>query len=137
MRRLLRADLSGPVLAIIITVAIIAAGIGLVAYFWWLAPQAGKTPALVVVGEPALLQDNGTWHLYMTVKNTGTEDINITKVIIEGNVFNGAVNQIISAGDKVDLDITNSTAITITGPSVEGVLVTDGGVYPFSAYVAG
>jgi len=43
MRRLHRGDLSAPVLAIIVTIGIIAAGLVLMAWFWWFAPQAGKT----------------------------------------------------------------------------------------------
>jgi len=38
----MRGDLSAPVLAIIVTIGIIAAGLVLLAWFWWFAPQAGK-----------------------------------------------------------------------------------------------
>jgi len=46
MRRLHRGDLSAPVLAIIVTIGIIAAGLVLMAWFWWFAPQAGKAGVL-------------------------------------------------------------------------------------------
>ena len=38
----MRGDLSAPVLAILVTIGIIAAGLVLLAWFWWFAPQAGK-----------------------------------------------------------------------------------------------
>jgi len=51
----MRGDLSAPVLAILVTIGIIAAGLVLLAWFWWFAPQAGKTGVLQIIGQPALV----------------------------------------------------------------------------------
>lgn len=138
MRKGLRADLSGPVLAIIITVAIIAAGLVIAAYFWWLAPHASKTPTITIVGEPSLTQDSsGTWHLYLTVKNDGTDAVQVNYAVINGVKFNPASPVTVNGGDKADIEFTNSTAVTIdtSNPNVSGSLITNGGVYPFNAYI--
>jgi len=51
----MRGDLSALVLAILVTIGIIAAGLVLLAWFWWFAPQAGKTGVLQIIGQPALV----------------------------------------------------------------------------------
>ncbi|MEM1761496.1 MAG: hypothetical protein QW043_02845, partial [Desulfurococcaceae archaeon] len=58
----MRGDLSAPVLAIIVTIGIIAAGLVLLAWFWWFAPQAGRAGVLQVLGMPTFIceeLDNG------------------------------------------------------------------------------
>jgi hypothetical protein len=85
-----KGDLSAPVLAIIVTIGLIAAGLVLLAWFWWFAPQAGKTGALQVVGQPAILCNfTKTPKLYsnitISVKNVGSTNITIYRIIV-GNV---------------------------------------------------
>lgn len=139
MKRLLRADLSGPILAIIITAAVVAAGLGLIAYFWWVAPQASKTATVTVVGEPALMWNStsSTWTLYITLKNTGTASVNVEYAVINGYKLSLANAVTLGPGEQEAITFTyvNGTATQFTGPSVEGTVITDGGVIPFSAYV--
>lgn len=128
--RSLRADLSGPVLAIIITVAIIAAGLGVAVYFWYIAPTVAKTPTLVIVGEPAIVGDS----LYITVKNIGSKDVTIQSLVLGGQSF--SVNEVIQAGTEKALEIGIAGATVPSNAIVaEGVLLTTAGTYPFSAYV--
>ncbi|MEM1695999.1 MAG: hypothetical protein QXQ90_05335 [Desulfurococcaceae archaeon] len=124
----LRADLSGPVLAIIVTVAIIAAGLGILAYFWYVAPSSAKTPTLVIVGEPAVLGNR----LYITVKNIGSKEVQIQSVVIGGTTIN--VIQQVNPGEELALEI-DITGATVSGPVAEGVLLTTAGTYPFNAYI--
>lgn len=131
MRKMLRADLSGPVLAIIVTVAIIAAGLGVLAYFWYLAPTASKTPTLSIIGEPAILGNT----LYMTVKNLGSQDVTVLKVAIGGQSFDVTMNPI-QPGAEASIEVVLDQ-VTLTGNVVEGVLITTAGTYPFSAYIVG
>lgn len=152
MRRALRADLSGPVLAIIITVAIIAAGIGLMAYFWWLAPHASKTPTLTVIGTPALQvsgdDTNGyTIDVYVTVKNDGTDAVQVQSLVITDD--NGAKYTLnpaggsavtVNPGQKVQIDFEQSgltSAPAFSKPSYSATILTDGGVIPVTVYVVG
>lgn len=124
-----RADLSGPVLAIIVTVAIIAAGLGVLAYFWYVAPSASKTPTLTIIGEPAIVGDS----LYISVKNIGSKDVTIQAVVIGGQTF--TVDQRVSPGDSTTLNV-NITGVDVSNRLVvEGVLLTSAGTYPFNAYV--
>ena len=150
MKRGLRADLSGPVLAIIITVALIAAGIGLVAYFWWLAPHASKTATVAVVGTPALqvTEDNGTYiiDVYATLKNDGTDAVVVHGLVIKDDT--GAKHTLspvggdvtIGPGDKVEIDFQETgltSAPAFNNPSYDATILTDSGVIPITVYVVG
>jgi hypothetical protein len=86
MRRLHRGDLSAPVLAIIVTVGIIAAGLVLMAWFWWFAPQAGKAGTLQILGTPSIVWDNVSrqWVAYISVRNVGNDLITIVDVVVKG-----------------------------------------------------
>jgi len=129
----IRADLSGPVLAILVTVAIIAAGIGVLAYFWWMAPHAAKAPTLEVIGAPALDATGGK--VYITVRNVGNDPIKVKGLVVNGVELEPQGGEvIIRGGDKEAIIFTGALA-GITGPSVEATLVTDGGVVPVTLYV--
>jgi hypothetical protein len=86
MRRLHRGDLSAPVLAIIVTIGIIAAGLVLMAWFWWFAPQAGKAGTLQILGTPSIVWDeaNKRWVTYISVRNVGNDPITIMGVVVKG-----------------------------------------------------
>jgi len=84
MRRLHRGDLSAPVLAIIVTIGIIAAGLVLMAWFWWFAPQAGKAGTLQILGTPSIVWDGTKWVTYISVRNAGNEKITVIGVTVKG-----------------------------------------------------
>lgn len=137
----LRADLSGPVLAILVTIAVIAAGIGLMAYFWWVAPTASKMPTLSVVGEPALSVTSDSISVYISLKNVGSESVKVSAIVVTDD--NGNPLEI-SLTNPVTLDSGMKQAITFTGTITEGhtftkpvfgaTLITDGGVVPINVY---
>ena len=146
-----RADLSGPVLAIIVTVGLIAAGVILIAYFWWLAPHASKTPTVSVVGTPSLQisgdDTNGyTIDVYVTLKNDGTEPVTVHSLVIkdDNNVkhtltpVGGDVT--IAPGESVEINFQETgltNAPPFNDPSYEASILTDGGVIPVVVYVVG
>jgi hypothetical protein len=88
MRRLHRGDLSAPVLAIIVTVGVIAAGLVLMAWFWWFAPQAGKAGTLQILGTPSIVKETiggrDYWVTYISVRNVGNERITVIGVTVKG-----------------------------------------------------
>jgi len=129
--KILRADLSGPVLAILVTVAIIAAGIGVMAYFWWMAPHASKAPTIEIIGAPAYDKNSGT--AYVTVRNVGNDPVTIEKLVISGYELTPDKTDV-SAGQKVSITFSGGPT-GLTGYSVEAVLVTDGGVVPITLYI--
>jgi len=135
----MRGDLSAPVLAILVTIGIIAAGLVLLAWFWWFAPQAGKTGVLQIIGQPALVcNKTGTTvsaTAAISVKNTGSESLTITAVYIDGRAFyNETVNVMIDPGKSRGLNITLTPSVTACPETytVDGVVVTTAGTYSTS-----
>lgn len=141
--RYLRADLSGPILAIMVTIGILAAGLVLLAWFFWFAPQAGQAGTLVVVGTPAIMcydnDKNAT--LYISLRNAGNVKMNVTAVAIEGRSINVTTNGepvTLNPGDtrSLDIDITGVAEEVCLKRSVEFVIITDQGTYQATAMVA-
>lgn len=133
--RKIRGDLSAPVLAIIVTIGIIAAGLVLVAWFWWFAPTAGKAGTLEILGQPALVRS--TRRAYISVRNVGNADITIRG---NGVIVNGTTCTIdavtLGTGESTVLE-ANCTGLTISPGTytVNGVIQTDYGVYTVSLAV--
>ena len=134
----MRGDLSAPVLAIIVTIGIIAAGLVLLAWFWWFAPQAGKTGTLQIIGQPAVMC-NATNHsrVVISIKNTGSANITV-KFIILGNLTY-RLTATLSPGESKDIDTGFTTPTcplnwgVVGGKSaVDGIVVTDAGTYQTS-----
>jgi len=131
----MRGDLSAPVLAIIVTIGIIAAGLVLLAWFWWFAPQAGKTGALQIIGQPAVILNRTATTNYinvtLSVKNTGSADITVTKILVANITFDlTAMNIVLKPGESKD--ITAGVSVTTLPDwkySVDGAVVTTAGTY--------
>jgi hypothetical protein len=130
MRRLHRGDLSAPVLAIIVTIGVIAAGLVLMAWFWWFAPQAGKTGVLTIIGQPALICNaTGVDSALISVKNAGSENVTISKVVILGTEFTPDKTSVPAGGSE---SIKATPTKTISCPSeaaVTGTILTSAGTY--------
>ncbi len=156
--RIVKGDLSAPVLAIIVTIGIIAAGLILLAWFWWFAPTAGKTGTLVVVGTPTLINATSTIEtcynstLYISLKNAGNADVRVVNITVYGKfvpyagstpqtstyavALNGQTQPVvIKAGNSTVLTATLKGAIIGDVKTVEGVILTDLGTYRFAADV--
>jgi hypothetical protein len=151
MRRLHRGDLSAPVLAIIVTIGVIAAGLVLMAWFWWFAPQAGKAGVLQILGTPSIVW-NGTaklWVTYISVRNTGNDPITVTGVVVKGVRFDsyytdgwivlpeGTYTNTLDPGKSGIIIAKNATTLTIetTEYTVPGVINTNYGVVTVSLSV--
>jgi hypothetical protein len=83
-----RGDLSGPVLAILVTLVLLAIGAAIVAYFVLLggAPQQG---VIAVVGQPTIVKAGASGFIAnVTIKNVGSANITITT----GTVTNVRLN---------------------------------------------
>jgi hypothetical protein len=73
-----RGDLSGPVLAILVTLVLLAIGAAIIAYFILLggAPQQG---VIAVVGQPTIVKAGSSGFIAnVTIKNVGSKNITIT-----------------------------------------------------------
>jgi hypothetical protein len=136
-----KGDLSAPVLAIVVTIGLIAAGLVLLAWFFWFAPQASKTGALQIIGQPVVIlnKTKGSAAYYpinvtVSVKNVGSTSITITKIIVANITFDlSAKNIVLQPGDSKD--ITAGVSVTKHPDwkyTVDGVIITDSGTYPTS-----
>jgi hypothetical protein len=133
--RKIRGDLSAPVLAIIVTIGIIAAGLVLVAWFWWFAPTAGKAGTLEILGQPALV--NSTGKAYISVRNAGNDAITISGVVVSGNTCSITATTL-GPGESTVLEATCSQLqnnIPSGTYTVSGVIQTNYGVYTVSLAV--
>jgi len=73
-----RGDLSGPVLAILVTLVLLAIGAAIVAYFVLLggAPQQG---VIAVVGQPVIMKSGANNFIAnVTIKNIGSANVTLT-----------------------------------------------------------
>jgi hypothetical protein len=126
-----KGDLSAPVLAIVVTIGLIAAGLVLLAWFFWFAPQASKTGALQILGQPAVICANSYSNVTISVKNTGSADITVTRIIVGGMSYPVTVS--LSPGDSKHIVANSTTACPTTWKyTVDGVVVTTAGTYETS-----
>jgi hypothetical protein len=136
----MRGDLSAPVLAIIVTIGIIAAGLVLLAWFWWFAPSAGKAGTLQVMGQPSLINATEAKKIIMSVRNTGNDYVNITRISVKDSLCNLGTNYIIlNPGESkvIELSLNPTTCvggwedITIgaTEYTVQGIIYTNYGTF--------
>lgn len=145
---MLRGDLSGPILAIMVTIGILAAGLVLLAWFFWFAPQAGQAGTLVVVGTPAIMcytqNGNQAASLYISFRNAGNIVMNVTRVAIEGKPINVSTTAngesapvMLKPGETVSItiNITDVAQYVCNKRSVEFVIITDQGTYQATAMV--
>jgi hypothetical protein len=135
----MRGDLSAPVLAIIVTIGIIAAGLVLLAWFWWFAPSAGKAGTLQVMGQPSLINDTDK-KIIMSVRNTGNDYVNITGISVKGSFCDLGTNYIIlNPGESRVIELTLDTStcgsdwqtlnIGPTEFTVQGIFYTNYGTF--------
>ncbi|MEM4513433.1 MAG: hypothetical protein QXZ41_02870 [Ignisphaera sp.] len=135
-----KGDLSAPVLAIIVTIGVIAAGLALMSWFWWFAPTIGRTGMLMVVGQPVLVNatvSEKAYNLTIVLKNIGNTDIRIEGIVIKNVQCIITNNNVIGPGKTVVMRNIQCRNIDIPKDEyyIEGMLVTDAGTYIFSANV--
>jgi hypothetical protein len=137
-----RGDLSGPVLAILVTLVLLAIGAAIVAYFVLLgtSPQHG---VVAVVGQPTIMRlppsdalGVDAFGAMVTIKNVGSANITITtgggtnvRLNITGQTLNldypatGTIR--LRPGDTITLGFRHTTGWPLVAPreTVSGVLI--------------
>jgi len=126
----MRGDLSAPVLAIIVTIGIIAAGLVLLAWFWWFAPQAGKTGALQIIGQPAVICNQTGSTVIISVKNTGSEKVTVTYIYVGNLTY--SVTKALDPGQSADISVNGDSCPATWQYSVNGAVLTTAGTYSTS-----
>lgn len=135
-----KGDLSAPVLAIIVTIGVIAAGLVLMSWFWWFAPTIGRTGMLMVVGQPVLVNATNsekTYNLTIVLKNVGNTDIKIEGIVVKNAQCVIRNSNVIGPGKTVVMRNIQCRNVDIPRDEyfVEGILITDAGTYRFSANI--
>jgi len=134
-----RADLSGPILAILITVAAIAAGALVAMWFLRAGNQVSKASMLMVSGQPTIIPGSTSTAAYVTLKNIGNEPVKVNALVINdggSEVKLTPTNLIttIEPGQSMTVEFTGS-GITLTNDTIPAVIVTDKGTLPVVLYV--
>jgi hypothetical protein len=117
-----RGDLSGPVLAILVTLILLAIGAVIIAYFTLLAGPA-PTPVLVVKDQPIAYKSGADAKVEVVVANIGTANVTLkagagkTRLIITGppglvTALGIAATQ--TLGDDTAIAPGQSTTLTFT-----------------------
>ncbi|MBC7120023.1 MAG: hypothetical protein H5T33_00345 [Candidatus Methanosuratus sp.] len=130
-KRSKRGEISTPIITILITVAALAVTGIVVSWMFSTGAAAANQSVLMIVGSPVVQNDS----LYLTVRNIGNANANISSCILgdkTGTVNGGTV---IEAGQSRVLNITFSSATFESGTILRGSLNTDQGILPFSAFV--
>jgi len=75
--RLKRGDISGPVLAILVTLLLIAIGVAIIAYFTFFA--GGTTqPVISITGQPVAYKSGNDAIVNITITNVGSAAVNLS-----------------------------------------------------------
>ena len=129
--RKIRGDLSAPVLAIIVTIGIIAAGLVLMAWFWWFAPTASKAGTLEIIGQSALVVNSTHKIAYISVRNVGNAAVTVQNngVIVNGTACSITATTINPGSSQVLVADCSQATISPGVYTVTGVIQTDYGVY--------
>jgi hypothetical protein len=125
-----RGDLSGPVLAILVTLVLLAIGAAIVAYFVLLggAPQQA---VIAVVGQPTIVKGSGNNFIAnITIKNVGSTNITLTTTNVRLNITGTIVtpNYISRASltpgatANIGFYVTNRWPLVASKETVNGVL---------------
>ncbi|MEM1938181.1 MAG: hypothetical protein QXI24_00020 [Acidilobaceae archaeon] len=76
--RLKRGDISGPVLAILVTLLLIAIGVAIIAYFTFFAGGATQ-PVISITGQPVAYNKTNSAAVDITITNVGSAAVTLSK----------------------------------------------------------
>jgi hypothetical protein len=112
-----RGDISGPVLAILVTLILLAIGAVIIAYFTLFAGQA-PTPVLVVKDQPIAYKSGANAVVEVVVANIGTANVTLkgtaTKLKILGPPALATAAGEVSLGSDIAIAPGQSTTLTFT-----------------------
>jgi hypothetical protein len=133
-----RGDLSGPVLAILVTLILLAIGAVIIAYFTLLAGPA-PAPVLVVRDQPLAYKSGADAKVEVVVANVGTAQVALDNANTKLRIVSpsGLVTAL-NGGAEVSLGATGTTTIIAPGESKTLTFTFTGAWSNFASYrVAG
>ena len=133
-----KGGISAPVLAILTFAVLLVVGVAILMYFYVIAPQATQQSQLSVLGEPVIHNVASGYNLTVTLKNLGSDTVEIqgVKIVddsgsaIEAYSFNPST---INPGQSVAFN-ANWTSLSLTENHLYTVTIeTNYGIFEFSA----
>jgi len=141
-RKGFRADLSGPILAILITVAAIAGGALVGMWFLRSGSQMAHASMLVVSGQPTLVPGDLSSTAYVTLKNVGNSPVTVEGLVLNLNGTevrfspSPGTTTTIAPGQSATVEFDGG-GLQITNTTVPAVVITSHGTLPVVLYVVG
>jgi uncharacterized cupredoxin-like copper-binding protein len=114
-----RGDLSGPVLAILVTLILLAIGAAIIAYFTLFAGQT-PTPVLAVKDQPIAYKSGTNAVVEVVVANIGTASVTLDdtntmlRIVGPSGLVNALTNAEVSLGTDQTIAPGESTTLTFT-----------------------
>jgi hypothetical protein len=120
------AAFSLPVLALAATVVVVAVGLTMVAWYWFLAPNE----SVEVLGQPALVRKGDYYEACIAVRNSGRDAVVVYGLEVEGGRCIIETGNDIKPGESLVIEARCSINPDPGTSVVKGVLLTSRGSYP-------
>jgi len=120
------AAFSPPAMALAATVVIVAVGLTMAAWYWFLAPNG----SVEVLGQPALVRKGDYYEAYVAVRNSGRDAVVVYGLEVEGGKCNIETGNNIKPGESLVIEAHCSINPDPGTSVVRGVLLTSRGSYP-------
>jgi hypothetical protein len=120
------AAFSPPVLALAATVVVVAVGLTMVAWYWFLVPNG----SVEVLGQPALVRKGDYYEAYIAVRNSGRDAVVVYGLEVEGGKCIIETDNNIKPGESLVIEVRCSLNPDPGTSVVKGVLLTSQGSYP-------
>lgn len=108
------------------TVAVVAVGLTMVAWCWFLAPNG----SVEVLGQPALVRKGDYYEAYIAVRNSGRDAVAVYGLEVEGGKCIIETGNNIKPGESLVIEARCSLNPDPGTSVVKGVLSTSRGSYP-------
>ena len=120
------AAFSPPAIALAATVVVVAVGLTMVAWYWFLAPNG----SVEVLGQPALVRKGDYYEACIAVRNSGRDAVAVYGLEVEGVKCSVEGGDSIKPGESLVIEARCSINPDPGTSVVRGVLLTSQGSYP-------
>ena len=118
--------LNAPVMALLVTTTIMAIGLAVVAWYWFLASGG----SVEVLGQPALVRKGDYYEAYLSIRNSGRDAVVVYGLEVEGGKCIIETDDNIKPGESLVIEAHCSINPGPGASVVRGVLLTSQGSYP-------
>jgi hypothetical protein len=115
-----------PAIALATTVVVVAVGLTMVAWYWFLAPGG----SVEVLGQPALVRKGDYYEAYLSIRNSGRDAVVVYGLEVEGGKCIIETDNNIKPGESLVIEAHCIINLDPGTSVVRGVLLTSQGSYP-------